>query len=350
MKKKLQIGAGFLIAALLLWILFRDTDWQAVGRALREANWWWLLLSFLLVFATFVTRIRRWGFIVRTAQPVSFRTLFSATQIGFLANFTLPGRVGEVIRAVVLSRLTGLTFSRCFAFVALDRVTDLFGLMAVMLLSAVFFHPDGPVVIEELGATIQPNAIRLGATSTGGLMVAIIVAFVLLYLNKGLALRVVDGTAGRISGVLGAKLRGMVEQFADGMHVFKSMGDMSRAIGWSLVTWAIGTGCYFCVLQAFAIDAPWYTAVVVMACLAVAISVPSTPGFVGLFEFAIVGALMVVAPDTDMDVAKAAAIIAHLINVVPVVMAGGFCLYTEDLGLLELRRESQEAKKEPALT
>jgi len=350
MRKRLQIGAGFIIAGLLIWLLFRDTDWHAVGMALREANWWWLLLSVLLVFVTFVTRIRRWGYIVRTAQQVSFRNRFSATQIGFLANFTLPGRVGEVIRAVVLARLTGMAFSRCFAFVALDRVTDLFGLMTVMLISVIFFHPDGPVVIEELGATIEPDAIRLGAMSTGGLMLAIIAAFILLYLNKSLALRIVDGTVGRVSTLLGEKLRGMVEQFADGMHVFKSAGDMSLAIGWSLITWAIGTVCYFCVLQAFAIEAPWYTAVVVMACLAIAISVPSTPGFVGLFHIAIVGALMVVAPETDTDVAKAAAITAHLVNVIPVMITGGICLYTEDLGLLELRRQGEAAEKEPALT
>lgn len=349
MNKKLQIIAGFLIAAVLIWLLFRETDWHAVGRALREANWWWLLLSTALVFVTFLTRIRRWSYIVRTAQPVSFRHLFSATQIGFLANFTLPGRVGEVIRAVVLARLTGLAFSRCFAFVALDRVTDLFGLIAVMLISIFFFNPDGPVVIEEYDATIPPNAIRLGAMTTAVFMTAIIVSFVLLYLNKGLALRIVDVTVGRVSEGLRVRLSGMVAQFADGLHVFKSTGDMARAIAWSLVTWTVGTFCYFCVLQAFAIDAPWYTSVIVMACLAVAISVPSTPGFFGVFHIAIVGALLVVAPATSPDVAKAAAIIAHFVNIVPVLIAGVYCLYTEQLGLLELRRQGEQVETEPAL-
>lgn len=350
MKKKIQILLGFAIAAFLIWALFRNTDWHAVGQALRGANWWWLLLAHALVFVTFITRVRRWSYIVRTAKPVSFRAMFSATQIGFLANFSLPGRVGEVIRAVVLARLTGLAFSRCFAFVALDRVTDLFGLITVMLISIFFFRPEAPVVIEEFDVAIPPDAIQWGALSTALFMGGIIAAFVLLYLNKGLALRIVDATAGRVSARLCEKLQGMLAQFADGMHVFKSAGDMGRAIGWSLITWTIGTFCYYCVLQAFAIDAPWYTSVVVMACLAVAISIPSTPGFVGPFQIAIVGALMVVAPGTDMDVAKAAAIMAHLVNVIPVWIAGAICLYVEDLGLLELRRQGERAEEEPALT
>ena len=45
----------------------------------------------------------------------------------------------------------------------------------------------------------------------------------------------------------------MLEQFADGMHVFKSLVDMSCSIAWSLVTWGAGTVCYFCILRAFSI-------------------------------------------------------------------------------------------------
>lgn len=346
MKKNIQIAAGFAIAAYLIWALFKNTDWSAVGEALRDARPGWLALAFALVFVTFVTRVFRWGYIVRTAQPVSFRAMFGATQIGFLANFTLPGRVGEVIRALALARLTRLTFSRCFAFVALDRVTDLVGLIATLLITIVFFNPTEPIPLEDFGITIQPAFIRWGAISTGGALFGIIACFVLLYLNKDLAARLVDATAGRVAPGIGARLRAMVEQFADGMHIFKSAGDMARAVGWSLVTWAIGTACYFSVLQAFSIDAPWYTAVVVMAFLALAISIPSTPGFVGPFHLAIVAALMVVAPETNLDVAKAAALMAHLVNVIPVWIAGGVCLYTENLGLFELRRESAHMAEE----
>ena len=341
MKKILQLSIGMAFGGFLFWLLFRNTDWAAVGTALSEASPGWLLLSTLLVMVTFVTRIFRWGYIVRTAGPVSFRAMFSATQIGFLGNFTLPGRVGEVIRAAVLARLTGLAFSRCFAFVALDRVTDLFGLLAVMIITVIFFNPTEPIVLPELTAPIQPDMIRMGAMVTGAVMLGIIACFVILYLNKALALSMVDATVGRVSHTLGVRLRGMIEQFADGMHVFKSAGDMSRAIGWSLVTWGLGTACYDCTLRAFSIDVPWYTAFVIMAFLAVAISLPSTPGFVGPFHVGIVAAVLVVAPETDRDVLKAATLIAHLLQLLPVLVVGCICLYVENLGLMELRRATE---------
>lgn len=347
MKKIVQLVVGIALGIFLFWWLFRDTDWTAVGHALRSASPGWLLFSTFLVFVTFVTRIYRWGYIVRTAGPVSFRVMFSATQIGFLGNFTLPGRVGEVIRAVVLSRLTGLAFSRCFAFVALDRVTDLFGLLAVMLVTVVYVHPTAPIVIPDVSQPIPPDAIRVGAMGTGVAMLGIITAFVILYLNKRFALKLVDMTVGRISATLASRLGGMLEQFADGMHVFKSAADMSRAIFWSLVTWGAGTVCYYCILRAFGIVAPWYASFVIMACLAVAISLPSTPGFLGVFHAGIALAVLIVAPETNIDVLKAAVIIAHLLQLFPVLLVGVVCLYMENLGLLELRHAGEVAE-EPA--
>lgn len=343
MKKIIQLVAGIAIGVLLFWVMFRHTDWAAVGTALTHAKISWLLLATSLVFVTFVTRIWRWGYIVRTAGPVSFRVMFSATQIGFLANFTLPGRVGEVIRAAVLSRLTGFAFSRCFAFVALDRLTDLFGLIFVMLVTVLYFHPSAPIVVPGVPEPIQPGMIRIAAMSTGAAMCCIIAAFVILYLNKGLALKVVDWTVGRITATLAQKLRGMLEQFADGMHVFKSLADMSRSVAWSLVTWGAGTVCYYCILRAFSIEAPWYTSFVIMTFLAVLISIPSTPGFFGPFEYGIMAAVVVVAPETDRDVLATAVIIAHVLQLLPVLLVGCLCLYMENLGLMELRRESEVA-------
>lgn len=345
MKKAVQLFLGLALGLFLFWLLFKDTDWPAVGVALGSASPTWLFLSVVTVLVSFVTRIIRWGYIVRTAGPVGFRAMFSATQIGFLANFTLPGRVGEVVRAVVLSRLTGLTFSRCFAFVALDRVTDLFGLIVVMLITVTVFQPSGAIVIEEFPQPIEPDLIRAGALGMGVAIFCIVAAFVVLYLNKSLALRLVDRILGGFAPRLAVRLGGMLEQFADGMHVFKSVGDMSKAIGWSLVTWGVGIVCYFCVIQAFAIEAPWYTAVVIMAFLAVAISIPSTPGFLGPFHLGIFVAVLVVAPETDRDVLRATVIIAHLFQLLPVLVVGCLCLYLEGFGLMELGRQGEELEE-----
>jgi uncharacterized protein (TIRG00374 family) len=338
----LVIGIG------LVWWLFRKTDWAAVVDAIRAANLGWLLVAEVLVLVTFVTRVQRWVYIVRSAKPVRWRALFSATQIGFLANFTLPGRVGELIRAVVLARLAALPFTQCFAFVALDRVTDLFGLIAMMLVAAIAFRPEGDIVLppDIMDLRIPADAITTSAAFATLAVVGIIGAFLVLYLNQRVILRVSDWTLGKISHRLAERVHYLIRHFADGMHVFKSGRDMGLAVFFSLVTWIIGVAHYQCLLYAFHMPAPWYAGFVVMAFLAIAISVPGPPGFVGPFHVAIVVTVLAMIPATSPDVAKAAAIIAHLMNLASVVVVGVVCLYLENFGLIELRREGEHFEEE----
>ncbi|MBI2434089.1 MAG: flippase-like domain-containing protein [Candidatus Hydrogenedentes bacterium] len=338
-KRRLQIFLGLMLGAALLWWLFRETEWSKVFAAFLDCDWRWLIAAEFFIFLTFFARVQRWSYIVRAVKPVSWRALFSATQIGFLANFTLPGRVGEFIRAVVLARLAALPISQGLAFVALDRVTDLFGLIAMMLVAAAAFQPAGDIVLPaELNAPVIPaDAIRTTTVLTLVAMLAIILAFVLLYLNQRLALRLNDAIVGSVSRKLAARTHQMLEHFADGMHVFRSWSDMGLSIFFSLLTWLIGAGHFTCVLFAFGMAPPWYAPFVVMALLAIAISLPSTPGFVGLYQLGIIGAVLLTMPQADLDVAKAAAILAHLINLLTVVVVGLFCLYREGFHLGELR-------------
>ena len=102
MKRYIQAIIGLAIGIGLLWFLFRDTNPAEIRDALRGVSPVWLCISLAFIVLGFFTRVQRWSYIVRTAKFVSFRHMFSATQIGFMANFVLPARLGEVVRAVVV--------------------------------------------------------------------------------------------------------------------------------------------------------------------------------------------------------------------------------------------------------
>ena len=353
MKKTIQIIIGLIIGLACLWIVFRNTDWREVAADIRGISIPWLAVAVAFVVASFFTRIMRWGYIVRAAKPVSFRHMFSATQIGFLFNFTLPGRVGELVRAVVLSRLAQISFSKCIAMVALDRVTDILGLMAVIAVSVFAYSPQGRIVIpkETFGREIPFSTALIRDAEVGMivLLVAAVTALVLLYLNQGLALRLCDACTGRISRRLSVLAHGFLEQFAQGLHIFRSASDMAKCVLWSLVTWGIFLIVIVALLRAFHIEYPWYTVFIMELLVAVAISVPGAPGFVGQFHIPIVVALMLLVPGMDPSKAKAVAIVTHLINLIPVLIVGVFCMIWEDFRVSELRRGSALADAEPGI-
>ncbi len=352
MKKWIFGVVGLALGVLMVWLLFRGTDWAEVRSALADANWPLLLAAFVPFFAQHFARIRRWSFIVRAAYPATFRQMFSATQIGFLANFVLPGRAGEAIRALVLSRLTSLPFSKSLAFVAVDRITDLFGLIAVLGISVIAFQPEGIVSIPA--ATFGTDGpiefaagdYRKGAALVGLGLAMILAAFIVIYKKRQIFIWIVSHTVGLVSKKVADFLNGMINHFADGLHVFRSPLEMARSIGWSFVTWGLGMVGFTLGLMAFHIDFPWYTPVVMNALLAVFIAAPNTPGFVGQFHIPIVLGLVMTIPGIDVNAAKAYAIIMHLWQLPPIVILGFWCLFRDNMNLFELQREGKEVQAE----
>ncbi len=352
MKKWVLGVVGFVLMAMMLWLLFRKTDWQEVGHALRGANWLLLIFSLVPLFLAHPARVRRWSFIVRAAHPATFRQMFSATQIGFLANAVLPARAGEVIRPLVLTRLTGLPFSKTMALNAVDRLTDLFGLLAVMIVSLLAFQPAGDLSIpaETFGTdapiTLTARQYHQGAIGTGVLLLVIVAGFVGLYTNRNVVLWISTKVFGLVSKRVADFVNGMINHFADGLHVFRSPLELLRSVGWSLITWGLNLAGLALALMAFEVEFPWYTPFVMQAILAVAIAAPSTPAFVGPFHIAIVLALVMTVPGVDVNTAKAYAIIAHLAQFPAVLLFGFWCLMRDNMNLFQLQREGEQQAKE----
>jgi uncharacterized protein (TIRG00374 family) len=353
MKKRLQIILGTVITVVLVWFLFRDTDWAEVWHALRQASVPWILLSLVFVFAAFFLRAQRWSYIVRTAGPVSYGVLFDATQIGFLANFVLPARAGEAVRAVVLAKLTGFPITKSLAFGALDRVTDLIALFAVLAITVVVYRPDSAVVLppgfdlpDWASALLEPAAIRNAALMASLGIVALVAVMVVLYVNTAIVLRMVRATLGRFAPRWAEKLNHLIQHFADGLHVLKSPSAMAGAIAFSLLTWLVSALAIWAGLVAFHIDGPWYTSLLVLAMTAIAISAPSTPGFVGAFHLGIMLGLFFAIAGLSADTAKAYAIFGHLSNVLPVYLVGFISLWRRQIGLLQLKSEAEQVEEE----
>jgi glycosyltransferase 2 family protein len=351
MKRRIQIAAGLALGLVLVWFLFKDTDWNELWQAVAEAKWSWLLLSQVPLWVSFFTRAQRWSYIVRATGPARFRHLFSATQIGFLVNFVLPARMGELVRPLVLSRLTGRPFTQSLAMTALDRVADLVGLLAVMIVATLSFRPTGdihlpPAIWDE---PLPAELIRTGAWGTLIVIILIVAALVLLYVNTRYALRLSDAVVGVFSQRAAAYVHGMLAHFAGGLDVFRSVGDLVKTCVFSLITWGCFLLAYQCAMEAFEIAAPWYTVFVMVAFLAVAISLPSAPGGFGLFQLAIVATFAVLALDVSYPKALALSLVAHVINLVPITIAGLYCLYRENLSFVSVTRQSVQTHEEPTV-
>jgi uncharacterized protein (TIRG00374 family) len=350
MQRRIQIILGVLVGAALVWWLFKDTNWGAVFAAVRAANWGWMAVSVAAVLLSFVVRIWRWKYIVCSDQKVSFARMFNATQIGFLANFVLPARVGEPIRAIVLSRSTGIPFSKTFAFVAIDRVTDMAGLVMVLGLTVATFHPARAIQLPEdlrnlYSGEISGALVRRAAEMVAFAMMVLTGGMFLVYFQRERIVRWSNGLVGIFSKRLAKRVAGLVGHFTEGMSAMGKPADLGRSVLVSLMLWGVFAVGHWALFKGMHLDLPWYAPFVTLSMLAVFISLPGPPGFVGPFHVALVAGLLLVDPGIDLDVARATAILMHLLNLLPVVLVGVWCLSTEKMSLRELKQESEHVKE-----
>ncbi len=121
------------VGIILMWFAFRNVNFTKLAADLKEANYYWLLLSVLFGFFAFVSRARRWVLLI---NPLGFRpstrNSFYALMTGYLANIALP-RVGEITRCVALGKKEKIPVDQLIGTVVVERTVDFLSLLSIMI-------------------------------------------------------------------------------------------------------------------------------------------------------------------------------------------------------------------------
>lgn len=184
----LKFIAFLAIGVLLLWIAFRNVDFDRLLADLKEAHYSWLLLSVLFGFFAFVSRARRWVLLI---NPLGFnpstRNSFYALMTGYLANIALP-RIGEITRCVALGKKEKIPVEQLIGTVVIERTVDFLSLLTIMII-LIFTSSDqiNLFLKESILVPVQNMVISLfGVTWIIWviLFVILIIAFILMIRYK----------------------------------------------------------------------------------------------------------------------------------------------------------------------
>jgi glycosyltransferase 2 family protein len=130
----LKFLAFFGVGCLLLWIAFRSVNFAKLGAELKQANYYWLILSVLFGLFAFLSRARRWVLLI---NPLGFRpstkNAFYALMTGYLANVALP-RIGEITRCVALGKKEKIPVDQLIGTVVIERTIDFLSLLTIMII------------------------------------------------------------------------------------------------------------------------------------------------------------------------------------------------------------------------
>ena len=318
-----QALLGVAVSLLFLSWALRGVAFGDVLREIRAANPAYLALSVVLVTSTFPLRAVRWRLLLAAATGATprFTPLWQATAIGFMANNVLPARAGEVARAWAGGRLTRTPMAIALATLGVEHIMD--GVVVVFLLIVGIFAAGFPADVRLGQAPIEHIAFTFGALFAAALLVLMLVVRA-----PDRALGLSDRVfAWLLPARAAAWATGIARHLFAGLTVLRSPRQTTRVLTWSFAVWLTNALSYWLAFEAFHLTTlPLTAAFVLQGIVALGVAIPSSPGFLGVFEAMCIVGLGIYGVTQEQAVSYAIGV--HLAWFVPITV----------LGLLELSR------------
>lgn len=329
---------GLVVTGVAVALLVRLIDWGSTTAALETANPRYIGVAVTFLLLSIVAKTFRWRLLLPSASKVTTTRLYRILNISFLLNNVLPARLGDVARVAMTSHQPDLRIGHVLSSLLTERVTDGLTLLAGFILVSPF--------------------LPIPAKYAGWLHIAwYIVAGIVVLVVLGALLRRRLAHVGQIIGRSrfmpgGSRLRAEAVSFEEGWRQLFARDHVFRIWGWSWTAWIGAFAINYMLMRALNIHAPVTVAVLLTCTTNLAMLIPSSPGYIGVFHAA--ATLSLLPFDVTPSRALSFAILAHLVNVVPVsILGAAFLLWGKEnlsISLKGFRRRGALTSAEEATT
>jgi hypothetical protein len=274
--KSLRFWIGLVISLVCLYFAFQGIQFDKLLEALRDFNYIWLIPASLIFLISYLARVFRWQLLF-APQKVRWHNVFHTLNIGYLLSNLLPARLGDLVRAYLIGELEGASKARALSTVVVERLSD--GLAAVLLLAiTALFVPNIPDIAKQ-------GALSVAIVGVAGILFLVLISF---QKERGLAL--LRRLTPPIPFLHSPRVWGALESLIDGFAILRSPRPLIGVAGWALFAWITGGILYWIImigsnLQTNGTLLPIQAAFLVMTITSLAVVVPSSPGYVGVFHF-----------------------------------------------------------------
>ena len=311
------------VTLLFLWMALRKVEFAALGTALYEAHWIWLVPMIAIMCLDLLVRALRWRVLLSRArkEPAPVWTLFKLEAIGLAVNNVLFLRLGEIARSALAARRLGISMLASLASVAIERALDVAALLTIFICAA------------RVAPGIVPRQVIVGSMLVlGGAILA-------------LGLLAVAESSVAPGGVIERALRrwpkvhGLVAQLALGAAVLRSPAAAAQAVVLSLILWSVDAALYWAGAYALGLQhlMDYPRSVLTLSWAGASSAIPAAPGAIGTFEAVVASILAKLG--AGPDAAFAYALVTHMVMYLFVTVLGLFFLSREGVSLAQLREE-----------
>jgi hypothetical protein len=280
-KQKLRnrvIGiVSFAIAGVFLYLALRNLDWASFWNILQHGDY--KIVLFLLPIASFnyFLRALRWRILVQSQGNISALSVFWANMVGYLGNAYLPARAGELLRSAFLGKQSGAGMSFVLATALTERILDALALVLIGSAALAFQ--------AELSGTILTAVRTMAVASLVGLLGVFLVPFFEARLTRLLRLLPIPAS-------LREKIVQQFQRFLVGMRSLQNIRRFSLFTLFTAAIWLIDGLSTTISVHIIGQSLNLGQALIFLAALGLSSAIPSTPGYVGVYQFVSVTVLV----------------------------------------------------------
>jgi len=303
-----------------LYLAFSKVDMKETLSLMTKVKWYYLILAFILPIIGVFVRSYRWQIILH--QNVPYKHFVEATYVGLFINNILPFRMGDFAQAYFLAAKSNLSKSTTFSTVVLERITDILPPFLILVVGSFFaFLP------EQIGR----DKIFIAVTAIFTIL------FFIIKFQKNIVGLIEKAFP---NSTFGRKLHGFIDNLYSGMSFIKDPKRFTKVALLTLLLWNIyAFTAYSCIL-AFGIPINYLQTMLVIGVVSISVTIPSSPGYVGTWEFFSILALSMFKIGKSMGLSFA--LLYHLVGWLPITLIGFIIVLKSGMSLSKLEQSPEE--------
>jgi len=323
-RKRFITIAGFILSILLLYLSLKDVKFYEIIDTVKKGDFRFVWIPVIFIILAAILSAIKWAKIL--GGDVKFSETFVALFIGLFINNVLPARIGEVARGYAISKKKGISFTYALSTVLVDRFFDLIGLL---LLTYIFLPKS----------TLPPKVYQALYILIGFL---ILCSAMMIFMSRKQFAKIIAYRFAKTKKPRLFRIARRIMEVQENLARIHSPVNIASYIIIAFFQWlCMSIGLYFAVLT-LNISIPFMYIPFVCALLNMGVAVPSSPGYVGIYQFLLVYLLSIF--DVPKHEGFTVSVLYHASWYFPYNILGFIFLMKEHLKIREI--QSLEGKSE----
>lgn len=271
---RISVLAGITISLIFVCYSLANLDWKVFSTSIVSVDPRLLVIFILTLLLTMVLRAWRWHIITGLSRQ-DWHSVWRASCIGYGGTAIFPARAGEVMRVIHLQRTSSASTGLAVGSSIVDRLVDAVALCVLVGLGLVIFVSDTAV---ERHFLVVAGVLVISGIAT------------MAFLLGGDRSRAVLARLKRC-GAIGSRVAGWLGQAFSELQSLRNWRIVSAITALQIAISLLDVLACWILLWAFGWPLPIAAAYVTLICLAMVSALPSTPGYLGVYQVAAMAAL-----------------------------------------------------------